>query len=90
MCPCNAQTHTEHRGLAGVSARLSTERFGPQVLKVPSDIEYNGRGPLVSARLVDTDLLWARGEQVALLRMCQTAWHGIRSSMLLWSFTSGT
>lgn len=48
----------------GLNARLSTAHFGPQILKVPSDIEYNGRGPLVSARLVDTDLLWARGKQV--------------------------
>lgn len=53
--------------MADLTDRL-TMQCGPQILKVPSDIEYNGRGPLVSARLVDTDLLWARGEQVS-------AWH---------------
>lgn len=35
-----------------------------QVLKVPADMQYNGRGPLVSARLVDLDLLWGRAEQL--------------------------
>ena len=72
--------------VADLTARLSTERSGPQVLKVPSDIEYNGRGPLVSARLVDTDLLGARGEQVARLRTCQMC----RSIVLLWTITSGS
>lgn len=34
------------------------------MLKVPADMQYNGRGPLVSARLVDLDLLWGRAEQL--------------------------
>lgn len=35
-----------------------------QVLKVPADMQYDGRGPLLSARLVDQDLLWGRAEQL--------------------------
>jgi hypothetical protein len=57
-----------HRGRR-VAAQLRVWLLVPQVLKVPTDIEYNGRGPLLSARLVDLDMLWARGEQV--IRLCK-------------------
>ena len=35
-----------------------------QVLKVPDNIAYGGKGPLLSARLVDLDMMWTRAEQV--------------------------
>ena len=36
---------------------------GLQILRVPDDLAYNGRGPLVSARLLDLDRLWTRAYQ---------------------------
>ena len=44
-------------GCAGFWASL-------QVLSIPSDMAYGGRGPLLSARLVDLDMMWTRAEQV--------------------------
>ena len=35
-----------------------------QVGRVPEGMEYEGLGPLLSARLVDLDLLWTRAEQI--------------------------
>ena len=35
-----------------------------QVGRVPEGLEYEGLGPLLSARLVDLDLLWTRAEQI--------------------------
>ena len=32
--------------------------------KVPADLQYNGRGPLLSARWVDLELLWRRAQQL--------------------------
>lgn len=40
------------------------------------DMQYNGRGPLVSARLVDQDLLWGRAEQ--LLAACTEDHENLR------------
>lgn len=47
-----------------------------QVLKVPVDMSYNGLGPLLSARLVDLDLLWGRAEQ--LLAACTVDRENLR------------
>ena len=47
--------------------RACAEGFGtpcPQVLGVPDDMEYYGRGPLLSAKAHDLDVLWARARQM--------------------------
>ncbi len=36
-----------------------------QVLKIPNDMTLFGRGPLVSAHAVDTDITWERARQAA-------------------------
>lgn len=35
-----------------------------QVVAVPDDMEYHGRGPMLSARRIDLNLLWRRAEQI--------------------------
>lgn len=51
-----------------------------QILKVPEDISYDGRGPLVSARLVDLDMMWTRAEQVGLVAHPHLSKSGVECS----------
>jgi hypothetical protein len=39
-------------------------RAARQVGRVPDGVEYEGLGPLLSARWVDLDRLWTRAEQI--------------------------
>ena len=39
------------------------------MLAIPDDMEYHGRGPMLSARRIDLNLLWRRAEQIQ--RVCE-------------------
>jgi len=34
------------------------------ICNIPEDLQYNGKGPLLSARLLDTDVVWSRAKQL--------------------------
>ena len=38
--------------------------YRAQVVAIPDEVEYHGRGPLLSARRVDLNLLWRRSNQI--------------------------
>lgn len=38
-----------------------------QVKAVPEDMEYYGKGPLLSAKDLDLDVLWKRADQIKLV-----------------------
>ena len=59
-----------------VRSASEPRRVWGQVLKVPEELQYGGRGPLLSARLVDLDLLWGRAEQ--LLAACTAGKETLR------------
>lgn len=69
--PADSKVQRSQRlGSPQIQTYFEPQAFEPrryaQILKVPEDISYNGRGPLVSARLVDLDMMWTRAEQVGL------------------------
>ena len=38
------------------------------MVAIPDDMEYHGRGPMLSARRIDLNMLWRRAEQI--LQVC--------------------
>lgn len=50
-----------------------------QIKAIPEDMEYNGKGPLLSARLPDLDLVWQRAAQI--LEICKEVWPFVHSCL---------
>ena len=57
--------HHAHSIPLGQHMRLMRGHTRPfKVLAIPSDMQLNGRGPLLSAFKYDRDMLWARASQL--------------------------
>ena len=49
-----------------------------QILAIPDDMEYYGRGPLLAAKELDLDVLWGRARQIQAVCEQARAWPSNR------------
>ena len=76
-----ARDYSPQRRPEGLGMRIS---MALQVLAIPEDMEFYGRGPLLAAKELDLDVLWSRARQMQaaceqVLGLCSAPAEGSRA-----------